>query len=462
MHTSAKLIFAFLLFTTAVNAQTVSTLVQSVPASGGVSVGPDGNIYVANFGVLLSNSNGSELYQVTPTGDVSVFATGFAGASGNAWNSQDVLFQANIGGNRIDQVTLQGIRTTFTSSGIVGPVGVAIDAQDNVFVANCGNSTIQRITPQGVSTTLSSDPRLSCPNGLTIDPMGNLYTANFNNGAVLKITQAGEVSLVANTPSSSFRPGGGNGHLTFANGVLYVASNATSQIFEMTLDGQMRVIAGDSTRGHNNGEASQASFSFPNGIAASDDGQFLYLNESLSTAGATLNGNTFPLTPNLVRVIDLGPQGEPFDFALAEGAWLNRDTDGEGILFDFGPSLDLLFGAWFTFTLEAAVPEDPPPMEIGFTGQRWMTTLLTLDGNTASGPLRARQGGMFDMPPTASEMSSEVGEFSVEFSACDLAHVTYSIDSASVSGAFDIEPLEKVVNPNGFSCADNQQPAAMH
>ncbi len=458
MYSSAKCILIMVLLMSCAYAQTVSTLVQSVAASGGVSVGPDGNIYVANFGDFLSNSNGGEIYRVTPAGNVSVFASGFAGASGNAWNSQDVLFQANIGGNRIDQVTMAGQRSVFATTGIVGPVGVAVDSNDNVYVANCGNNTIQRITPQGVSTTLSADPRLSCPNGLTIDPAGNLYTANFNNGAILRITQAGEVSVVASTPTSNFRPTGGNGHLTFANGVLYVASNATSQIFEVTLDGQIRVIAGNGNRGHNDGDAAQASFSFPNGIAASEDGQFLYLNESLSTAGITLNNNTFPLTPNLVRVVDLGPQGEAFDFTLAEGAWLNRDTDGEGILFDFGPSLNLLFAAWFTFTLQPVEPVNPPPMEIGFDGQRWMTALLNIDGNTASGTLRARQGGAFDMPPEAGETGVDTGQFTVEFSACDLAHVSYSIGAASVSGEFDIEPLEKVVNPAGFSCGDNAAP----
>lgn len=455
MHPAIKLIVAALFLISTAYAQTVSTLVPSVAASGGVSLGPDGNIYVANFGDFLSNPNGNTVFRVTPQGDVSVFATGFAGASGNAWNSQDVMFQANIGGNRIDQVTLDGVRSTFVTSGIVNPVGVAIDAQDNVYVANCGNNTIQRVTPQGVSTTLSADPRLSCPNGLTIDPDGNLYTANFNNGNVLRITQNGDVSVVATTPSSTFRPGGGNGHLTFANGVLYVASNASSQIFAVTLDGQMSVVAGDGSRGHNDGDAAQASFSFPNGITASADGRFLYFNESESTAGTVLNGNTFPLTPNRVRVIDLGPLGEPFDFSLAVGAWLNPNTDGEGILFDYSASLERLFGTWFTFTLQAVEPVNPPAMEIGFDGQRWMTTLMTLNGNTASGPLRARQGGAFDMPPTASESSAEVGQFTVEFSACDLGHVTYTIDSANVSGAFDIEPLEKVVNPDGFSCGGN-------
>lgn len=142
-----------------------------------------------------------------------------------------------------------------------------------------------------------------------------------------------------------------------------------------------------------------------------------------------------------------------FDFALAEGAWFNPATDGEGILFDFGPTLDLLFMAWFTFTLESVEPVDPPAMDIGSAGQRWMTSLLSLDGNIASGSLLGRQAGAFDSPPTESEANVNIGTITIEFIDCDLARVDYVINTAGVSGSFDIQPLEQAVNPNGFSCS---------
>jgi len=143
---------------------------------------------------------------------------------------------------------------------------------------------------------------------------------------------------------------------------------------------------------------------------------------------------------------------EPIDFAVTEGGWVNRDTQGEGLMFDFGASLNALFMAWFTFPLEAIQPPDPPEADIGAPGQRWMTALLEIDGNTAAGTLMANQGGAFDSPPTEQEVNVPVGEISIEFMGCDLGHVMYTIDTAGVSGEFDIEPLEKVVNPGGFTC----------
>jgi len=115
---------------------------------------------------------------------------------------------------------------------------------------------------------------MSCPNGLTIDDDGNLYTANFNNGSVVKITPAGTVSVLATLS------GNGNGHLTFANDRLYVASWAGAQIHELMLDGQSRVLAGTGASGADDGPGDQATFYRPNGVSASVDGDTLFLNQS--------------------------------------------------------------------------------------------------------------------------------------------------------------------------------------
>ncbi|MBT8063291.1 MAG: hypothetical protein HKO64_05525, partial [Xanthomonadales bacterium] len=65
------LLLAWLALVSHSQAQQVSTLVPNINASGGVSVGPDGNIYVADFGQFLSNANRTTDYRVTPQGQVS-------------------------------------------------------------------------------------------------------------------------------------------------------------------------------------------------------------------------------------------------------------------------------------------------------------------------------------------------------------------------------------------------------
>ncbi len=425
----------------------VSTLTE-VFAHGGITVHPDtDDIYIGEFGSLFNTgTTGTRVARVTPDGQVSTFAgnLGFSN-SGNDFDSQGNLLQSAFSSNRIWRIAPNGTATQLAT--VAGPVGLVIDDNDNIFVTSCSNAPgIFRIAAGSTNAVIfAQDTRFNCPNGLTMDEQGNLYTVNWNDAQILRIAPDSTVTLIAQARDDQPFPGAG--HIVYTRGKLYVAGRTEHQIFEVTLDGQVSVLAGTGTDGNQDGMADQATFSRPNGIDVSNDGRFLYVTGSSSV---TLPGPT----NNSLRVIDLGAEEGEFDFALAEGAWLNRNTDGEGILFDFGPTLNLLFAAWFTSTIVEIPPANPPDMDIGGRGQRWMTGLLTLEGNTASGPLRARQGGAFDMPPEADESSAVVGQLSVQFLACDLAQVDYTIDSAGgVTGSFEIEPLEKVVNPNGFSCA---------
>jgi len=174
---------------------------------------------------------------------------------------------------------------------------------------------------------------------------------------------------------------------------------------------------------------------------------FIYENDdNFDVTGAAwdfMSRFTLPANASPAPVID----------TAVNRAWNNPDHSGEGILLDYGPSLNLLFGAWFTSTLEPVEPPDTA-QGIGGPGQRWLTMLLEVDGNVATGTLQARQGGAFGSPATDVEINPVVGEITIELIACDLAQVDYTIDSAGISGSFDMEPLEKTVNPDGFACPD--------
>ncbi len=283
------IISLFLVISTTLFSQEVITITDQINASGGVSVDSSGNIYVANFGNTLSG-NGREVYKISPAGDVELFATGLNGASGNFF-FDGFLYQSNINTGVISRIDSEGTVETF-STGHAGPVGIAVDKDGIAYVANCGNSTIRKVLPDGSSTLFASSSLLSCPNGLTLDENGNLYTCNFGDGRVLKISPEGNVTSI------TALSGNNNGHLTYRNGRLYVVSRGGNRIYEVNLDGTSQVLAGTGERGNQDAEAIFATFSRPNGIGLSPDGNIIYLNDEVSTNSAQ------SINPMLVRKID--------------------------------------------------------------------------------------------------------------------------------------------------------------
>jgi sugar lactone lactonase YvrE len=265
--------------------------------SGGISMGSDGRIYVADFGEMLNgNGNpGTRVYVVEPDGASRVFADGFQGASGNEMGPDGVLYQSNIAGGFISKVHPDGRNEQWVSQGIVNPVGLVIDGGGDLIVANCGNSTLQRVKPDGASSQFVATDLLACPNGITIDPDGNFYVANFRDGNVVKITPSGEASVLATIP------GNNNGHLVYHEDMLYVVARSAHQIYTVTMGGEVALLAGSGEQGLADGPAGEATFSYPNDIGVSPDGRYLYVNDV-----ADLSSTGVLLAPMVIRRIDLG------------------------------------------------------------------------------------------------------------------------------------------------------------
>lgn len=264
-------------------ATTVTTLTQ-LNASGGVTLGPDGFLYVSDFGPQLGPAaETTNVYRVDPvSGAATVFASGFDGASGAAFDAAGNFYQAEPRGNRVTRITTEGQRSVVASD-LNTPVGVQVDTEGNVIVCNCGNGEVLKIAATGAVSVLARDAELMrCPNGLTQDGAGNFYAVTFGAGNVLKITAAGAVSLLAELPVLAGGPNPvGLGHITFANEELYVTAIGIGAIYRVTLDGAVEAIAGTAFAFTNtDGNGTEATFNKPNGIAASTDGTQLFVNVS--------------------------------------------------------------------------------------------------------------------------------------------------------------------------------------
>ena len=286
-----------LAYTTLQAQVTVTTITSEFKGSGGLSLDSEGNLYIADFGDFLgmADTDGipNNVLKLDTDLNLTVFATGFTGASGNDFNSEGILYQSDIRDSAIYKI-VDGARVFVTSTGIVAPVGIVFDSEDNFYVCNCGNNTIQKVTPDGTSTLFASEGEFACPNGITVDENDNLYVSNFSNNSIVKITPDGTTSTIGNTIN-------GNGHIDYDSnaGKLYIASYSGHQIFSLKLeDLEMTDIAGTGERGNDDGTGDDITFSTPNGIAVTDDGNTLYVNCSVLLDGAVIN-------PQIIRRIDI-------------------------------------------------------------------------------------------------------------------------------------------------------------
>ncbi|MGD8331245.1 MAG: tetratricopeptide repeat protein [Acidobacteriota bacterium] len=270
-----------------------------VGAVGGVAVDAAGFIYSADFRETV--------YKITPDGRVSVFATGLYGASGNTIDARGNLLQSSFNGDYITRIDRHG-NQEIIADGLAGPVGIAVGATGDLFVCNCRSNTIARVDDAGSVSTFAQSDLFRCPNGITRGPDDDLYVVNFSDGRMLHVTQDGTVSEFA------LIPGGGNGHVAFARGNFYVTGFQGQRIYRVSTDGEVSPFAGTGAIGEDDGAAPQATFSWPNGIAAGPQGDRLYVNDFVNRYPPTL---AIPPAPqSSVRVVKLASLADTLITAL--------------------------------------------------------------------------------------------------------------------------------------------------
>jgi len=202
----------------------------------GIILDASGNLYVVDTG-------NHAIRKVTPDGTVSTLAgsggTGYVNGTGTAamfqspWNLTfgpgGHLYVADTGNNRIRQVTLAGVVTTYAGSGTAGyadgafgnarfsaPRGIVADPEGNLYVSELDNHAIRKVGVDGLvrnvagcGTTGDADGNGSAakfhwPHDLAIDEGGNLYVADYNNHKIRRIDRDANVTtLVGSTAAST-------------------------------------------------------------------------------------------------------------------------------------------------------------------------------------------------------------------------------------------------------------------
>ncbi len=147
--------------------------------------------------------------------------------------------------------------------------------------------------------------------------------------------------------------------------------------------------------------------------------QFDQLTETLTYRSSAIEA--------IRAAVDPQPQPNSFDFdkRLSAG-WYNRQTDGQGLLFDYVPSVNLMTAYWFTF--------DPVSGE-----QMWLFASGVPVNNRVTMSVLRPVGGRFDQPQTVTR--PDWGEITVDFTDCSNAMAWYDGSVDGLSGQFPLTRL---------------------
>ena len=215
-------------------------------------------------------------------------------------DSQDNLYIADAGNQRVRKVDRAGIITTVAGNGNKGfsgdggratdaslnnPIGIAVDSKGNLYIADSLNYRVRRVSTDGMITTVSGNG-VNATSGdggpaaaaslfsladVTVDSSGNIYVlqgsifaapsaASSKDARVRRIDSSGTISTVAgggtqpaqtgqNVPATSVTFGDLTRLAVDRSGNLYTGELSTGNLYKITASGILNIIANFSSQG---------------------------------------------------------------------------------------------------------------------------------------------------------------------------------------------------------------------
>jgi sugar lactone lactonase YvrE len=206
-------------------------------------VEPDATAFDANGNLYIADFSTNEIVEIPDVSGALVPASQsilipptfvFNGAalnepSGLAVGPDGRLYIADFGNNRVVSYDLITGQTAVPITGLKNPWGVAVDASSNIYVADTGNGNVL-VDIAGAQSTLTP-PGITSPWGVAVDPSGSLVISDQESGNIVWVPGFGGTLTAANAITIEKNPSSALGIALDAVGDLYTTDATGKAVY---------------------------------------------------------------------------------------------------------------------------------------------------------------------------------------------------------------------------------------
>lgn len=343
------------------------------------------------------------------------------------------LFVSDGASGNIYEYTPGGMRTTF-ASGLNSPQGIAFDSAGNLYVAELSSGNIYEYTPAGARTTFGHVP--NSPNGLAFDSAGNLYVANNGGSSIIKFFPDGTTNVFASSLN------GVTGLAFDQNGNLFAAEAVSHLVDEFKTNGTKIVSSTLPLNGNN--------IPYPAGLATDSFGN-LFVAASYGDQMTNFGGVyelTNALTPGEIPVTPIAPNS-----GLLAPVGLAIDTAGNLYVADSANG-NTNIGAVYKYALGGSMTtfaSEISPSYIAF-GPTVIPFTYTTNNGTITITGYTGSGGAVTIPAIINGYPvTSIGEGAFAASSLTSVMIPESVTSIGVQSFANCDSLTSVTIPNSVT-----------
>jgi trimeric autotransporter adhesin len=235
----------------------------------GVAVDASGNVYVADTGnnrVRKVSANGV-IATIAGNGNASFYgdegpalAASIHAPQGLTIAPDGTIYIADTLNQRVRRIGTDGVIHTLAGNGLAAfsgdgtdatkqslnmPAALALDGSGNVYVADTGNNRVRMVSPVGALSTVAGNGgagsggngtaavsvSLSSPEGVAVDSAGNLYIAESGANDLRMVGTNGTIATLAGTGECCYSGDGGPANLALLNAPWSVAVDAAGDVY---------------------------------------------------------------------------------------------------------------------------------------------------------------------------------------------------------------------------------------